>query len=242
MGIRASMEGGGRGLKWEFEDTGTLGEDERGKERVLDEEVWAVLQVNVNASMAFQQALQRGYEAYEAADALTLFFASSRNQVATLSVAVPAVIGVVNPILAQLGVALMVSFLNSTKGDAGSLARALRCETCFAGPFAVRHVDLVPFTPPVAFGTLNTGLIFVSLPSPMPTYPFRKQGSRTLALNLHIQRLHRPARMRRYPRFALHTMHATLYSHHLFLIRLPLSESHVYVGYPRFQHPIDWPL
>ena len=174
-GIRGSLEREGKHLKWVF----SAGSDVRSKSMVLEEEAWAVLQVNANASFALQQALKRGDRSYDPLSAVTLYCASARNQVTTLSVAVPAVMGVVNPILAQLGAESTASFLNSIEGDQTALETALRCPQCLASPFALEKIDIIPFISPVAFGTLSTGLIFVrpSTPSPHSNYQKVRYGS-----------------------------------------------------------------
>jgi hypothetical protein len=169
-GIRGSLEREGKYLKWIF----STGSDVWSKSMVLEEEAWAVLQVNANASFALQRALKRGDGSYDPLSAVTLYCASARNQVTTLSVAVPAVMGVVNPILAQLGAESTASFLNSIEGDQMALETALRCPQCLASPFAVEQIDLIPFTSPVAFGTLSTGLIFVRPPTPSPLSNYQK--------------------------------------------------------------------
>lgn len=117
-----------------------------------------------NASSRLCEALQQGNSSCDPLSAVTLYFASDRNQVTTLSVAVPAAINVVNRVLSEVAVTLTASFLQSAvfASNTDSLSTALRCLQCLASPFAVKQVDLIPFSSATALGTLNTRLIFVS--------------------------------------------------------------------------------
>ncbi|KAF2118072.1 hypothetical protein BDV96DRAFT_680016 [Lophiotrema nucula] len=159
-GIKRSLEGGGRGLRWSFVDGGGVG-GEMGGGLVLGEKVWAVLEVSANASSNLNAALVNGDAAYDPLSAVSLYFTSARNQVTTLAVAVPAIMGSVNPILGQIAVKNTATFLGANANDTEALERGLKCPQCLASPFVVKSVDLIPFKPPAVFGILNTGLIFL---------------------------------------------------------------------------------
>lgn len=169
QGIKQSLSRPTPKLRWSFAERGTIiGDgDSWSQHLVADEQTWAVLQVSANASSALHDALMLGDVTYNPLGAVTLYFASARNQVTTLAVTLPAIMGLVNPILSQLAIASTASFLQTTSNGT-SLQTALRCTQCLAAPYAVKQVDLIPFSSAVAFGTLNTGLIFVSPPSSPP--------------------------------------------------------------------------
>lgn len=171
QGIQQSLSLPGPSLKWSIAEPGAIVGDGDAWSRYLveDEQTWAVLQVSANASAALQDALIRGTATYNPLDAVTLYLASARNQITTMAVTLPAVMGLVNPLLSQLAVASTASFVQSN-GNETSLQTALQCPQCLAAPYAVKQVDLIPFTPAVAFGTMNTGLIFVSFPSQPPSH------------------------------------------------------------------------
>ena len=164
QGIERSLKGTGSHLKWVVDDRSVGRGDDRSRELVLAEETWAVLQISANASSGLRDALEQGDSSYDPLSAVTLYFASARNQVTTLVVAVPAVTSLVNRILSDVAVTSTASFLQSAvlASDADSLSTALRCPQRLVSPFAVKQVDLIPFSSPMAFGTLNTELIFVS--------------------------------------------------------------------------------
>ncbi|KAF2728008.1 hypothetical protein EJ04DRAFT_557036 [Polyplosphaeria fusca] len=153
-GVRGSLNGAGPHLRWRFG-----GGDAR--EIVVDEKDWAVVEVSADASANLMEALQQGNETYNPLSAVTLFFASARNQVLTGSVAIPAIMGTVNPILAQIAANSTATYLASIANDTSALTRALRCPQCLSSPLAIQSVDLIPFNNPQAFGLLNTGCIFL---------------------------------------------------------------------------------
>ena len=163
-GIERSLEGTGPHLKWVFDSRKVGLDDDWSRELVLSEKTWAVLQISANASSGIRDALEQGDSSYNPVSAATLYFASARNQVTTLAVAIPAAMSVVNRVLSDVAVTSTAAFLQSVvlASDTGSLSKTLRCPQCIASPFAVKQVDLIPFSSPTAFGTLNTGLIFVS--------------------------------------------------------------------------------
>jgi hypothetical protein len=162
-GIREVLDSPGRHLQWSFshEKTDPVTSDTWSRNLVLDEAVWAVLQINANASLNLQQALATGDAEYDPSSAITLYFASARNQVTTLSATVPAVMSLVNPIMARLAAVSTAESLEKMASNKSALLTGLQCAQCLASPFVVRQMDLIPFSSPVAFGTLNTGLIFV---------------------------------------------------------------------------------
>ncbi|OAK94028.1 hypothetical protein IQ06DRAFT_234970 [Phaeosphaeriaceae sp. SRC1lsM3a] len=124
---------------------------------VLEEEAWAVLQISPNASENLRRALESGDEAYVPDTAATVYFASARNQIVTTSLAVPAVMGLVNGIVEGIALNSTVTYLESSAGvrDGGG------CAMCLVKPFGVAQRDLIPFNEPVAMGPLSTGLIFL---------------------------------------------------------------------------------
>lgn len=127
--------------------------------------------MSANASSTLLQALQTGDPAYDPSSAITLSYTSARNQVLTLAVAVPAIMGLVNPLLGRITVNSTAGFLGTANET--QIKIALGCGSCLTEPFVVRSVDLIAFKPPAAFGVLNTGLIFVcSRFSSIPSIPF----------------------------------------------------------------------
>jgi hypothetical protein len=177
-GIQDSLTAPGRHLRWSFIDdkTDAIESDTWSQSQVLEEKVWAVLQINANASLNLQQALATGDAGYDPLSAMTLYFASARNQVTTSSVTVPAIMNLVNPMLAHLGAASTTAFLEKMASNETALSTTLQCAQCLASPFAIRQADLIPFASTVAFGTLNTGLIFVC---PRHIYPAKPSPTHT---------------------------------------------------------------
>ncbi|CAO2657708.1 Nn.00g038340.m01.CDS01 [Neocucurbitaria sp. VM-36] len=162
-GIKESLGGPDPTLNWIFPEKSVEHGDAWSRSMILEEKTWAVLQISANASFSLREALIHGDASYDPTSAVTLYFASARNQVTTLAVTVPVVIGLVNRLLSSLAVSSTASFLQETMkaSDDTSLSAALQCPQCLASPFAVKQVDIIPFSPAVAFGTLNTGLIFL---------------------------------------------------------------------------------
>ncbi|KAF1841397.1 uncharacterized protein K460DRAFT_166555 [Cucurbitaria berberidis CBS 394.84] len=162
-GIRESLERPGPSLDWYFDEKSIEHGDAWSRNMILEENTWAVLQISAHASSSLRDALLQGDSSYDPLSAVTLYFASARQQVTTLSVTVPAAMGLVSQVLSELAANSTTSFLKVTEkaGSEVSLSTALRCPQCLASPFAVKQVDLIPFSPPVAFGTLNIGLVFL---------------------------------------------------------------------------------
>lgn len=163
QGIQRSLKVSNHHLDWEFMTTSVGHDDLSSMNMVLEEEAWAVLHVPANVSSRIHDALTENESSYDPMSAATLYFASARNHVTTLAVTVSAVMGLVDSILPELAINSTSTFLQSIANDTGSLTTALQCPQCLAAPFAIRQVDLIPFSSPVAFGTMSTGLIFVSV-------------------------------------------------------------------------------
>jgi hypothetical protein len=161
-GLKGSLQVSGPHFRWSFIDEySARGHgDPLSKSLVLDEKAWAVLEISPNASSKLQEALSRGDASYDPLSAATLYFASARNQITTGAVTLPPLMGLVTAIVSKIAVKTTASYLQS-QSDGRIPKSALQCPQCLVSPFAVKQVDLIPFTPAVSFGTLNTGLIFV---------------------------------------------------------------------------------
>ena len=66
------------------------------------------------------------------------------------------------------------SFLQKYINNEGLLDTASRCPQCFASPFVLKSVDLVPFDAAVASGSTMVGMIFVSCTSLCQYRPSRR--------------------------------------------------------------------
>ncbi|MCJ1386475.1 hypothetical protein MMC17_009601 [Xylographa soralifera] len=159
-GIRASLNSTPNPLGWQFDDS--VNSDVMSRELVTDEQAWAVIQVNANASSSLDSALRSGNATYNPLSAIMLYYASARNQMSVGSAVLPAVLGVVNPLVAKFGAEHTTMFLGANTGNATAMQIALRCKGCLASPFAVQQVDLHPFDVPTAAGSVTVGLVFVS--------------------------------------------------------------------------------
>ncbi|MCJ1401876.1 hypothetical protein MMC11_005093 [Xylographa trunciseda] len=159
--IRASLDSTANPLGWQFDDS--VNSDARSRELVTDEQAWAVIQgkLNANASASLDSALRFGNAAYNPLSAMTIYFASARNQMAIGSLVLPAVLGVVNPLLAEFGAQHTGAFLGANAGNATAVENALQCRGCLASPFAAQQVDLHPFDVSTAAGSVTVGLIFL---------------------------------------------------------------------------------
>ena len=180
-GIKGSLSAPGSHLRWDFPSITGDG-DASSRDTILQERSWAVLQISANASSNLQAALKRGEASYDPHSAATLYFASARNQVTTLSVTLPPLMSLVNGIISQLAINSTATFLQANQDT--SLATALQCPQCLASPFAVKQIDLIPFSSAAAFGTLNTGLIFVR-PSPSHLIPKQLTTSQLLTFTFN---------------------------------------------------------
>ena len=182
-GLRAVANGAPGTLAWTIDDSITS--DAESRQRVVDERTWAVLQgatlptgrqrlewklindvVSPNVSTALADALAIGNASYNPLDAVTLYYASGRQQMTVLSAIVPNVGATLAPILSGAGAASVARFLAAAQNNGAALNAAQQCPQCLASPFAVRQVDLVPFSSPMAVGSVTIGLIFVSPPHP----------------------------------------------------------------------------
>lgn len=93
---------------------------------------------------------------------MTIYTASARNQITTNSKVTPAILTVVNPLLAKLGAESTGIFLSSNARNATVVETALKCRGCLSSPYGASQVDLLPFDVPEAMGSTMVGLIFVS--------------------------------------------------------------------------------
>ena len=107
-------------------------------------------------------ALAVGNTLYDPTTAITLFYASARNQITVNSHVVPAVLSAVNPVLSAVAINNTASFLRMNINDTSALETALRCPQCLTVPFVLKTVDLVPFDSATATGSVMVGMIFVS--------------------------------------------------------------------------------
>ena len=108
------------------------------------------------------KALESGNSSYNPLGAITLYYASARNQITVNSNVVPQILGVINPLLSKAGAGNTAKFLGSSLNNTAALVAATKCPQCLAGPFAINSVDLIPFNSSVAMGSTMVGLIFVS--------------------------------------------------------------------------------
>ena len=127
--------------------------------------------VSPNASANLELALTAEGDTlpnpYNPLAALTLFYASARNQITASSKVVPAILATIDPLLTQAAIAHTAQYLlalNSSSGgpDAPSLT-AKSCPQCLTSPFALNQTDLIPFSDAsaVVTGTTMVGLIFL---------------------------------------------------------------------------------
>jgi len=115
----------------------------------------------MNASSNLDSALGSGDATYSPLSAITIYYASARNQMAVGSLVLPAVLGVVSPLLTGFGAEHTSAFLGANAGNATAVEIALRCPGCLASPFAAQQVDLHPFDVSTATGSVTVGLIFL---------------------------------------------------------------------------------
>jgi hypothetical protein len=160
-GLKGSLQAPGPHFRWSFIDESSARGHPLSKSLVLNEKAWAVLEISPSASSKLQEALLQGDASYDPLSAATLYFASARNQITTGAVTLPPLMGLVTAIVSKIAVNTTASYLQS-QSDGRIPKSALQCPQCLVSPFAVKQIDLIPFTPTVSFGTLNTGLIFVS--------------------------------------------------------------------------------
>jgi hypothetical protein len=93
---------------------------------------------------------------------MTVYYASGRNQITVLSKAAPAILAVIDPLLARFGGEFVGSTIGPEAGNATAITAALKCKGCLSSPFAATQIDLVPYDVPEAAGSTMVGLIFVS--------------------------------------------------------------------------------
>lgn len=105
--------------------------------------------------------MRTGNSSYSPISAVTLFYASARNQITVNSHVVPSILGVVNPLFSIAGTKSTTQFLAQNSGNQSALAPALKCPQCLAVSYAMASVDLVPFDSATAQGSTMVGLIFV---------------------------------------------------------------------------------
>jgi Protein of unknown function (DUF3533) len=118
--------------------------------------------VSTNATSSLNEYLTTGNARYNPAEAISLYYASARNQITVNSHVVPGILAIVNPTLSEVAVKHTASFLQKNANNTAVLDTAIRCPQCLANPFVIKSVDLVPFDAPVASGSTMVGMIFVS--------------------------------------------------------------------------------
>lgn len=118
--------------------------------------------VSASASSSLSNALAVGNALYDPTNAITLFYASARNQITVNSHVVPAVLSTINPVLSAVAINNTASFLRMNINDTSALETALRCPQCLTVPFVLKTIDLVPFDSATATGSVMVGMIFVS--------------------------------------------------------------------------------
>ncbi|MCJ1283822.1 hypothetical protein MMC26_003153 [Xylographa opegraphella] len=130
--IKASLNSTPNPLGWQFDDS--VNSDTMSRALVTDEQAWAVIQGRRASILG----------------------------IAMGSLVLPAVLGIVNPLLADFGAMHTGTFLEDRAGNATAVEIAVQCPVCLASPFAAQQIDLHPFDVPTASGSVTVGLIFVS--------------------------------------------------------------------------------
>jgi hypothetical protein len=176
--IVAAISNAHNSLDWQIVDGG---HPDLAKRLVLNEDVWATVEsvtpwprrvcglgqltlviVSANATSALNDSLANGNPTYNPTDAISLYYASARNQITVNSHVVPGILAIVNPMLSVVAVKHTSSFLQKNVKNERLLDTASRCPQCFANPFVLKSVDLAPFDAAVASGSTMVGMIFVS--------------------------------------------------------------------------------
>jgi hypothetical protein len=158
-GIQAQLATNPNNLGWIFDPT--INSDAASRELVINEDAWAVVQVNPNATSNFEDAIRNGNTQYNSQSAMTVYYASGRNQITVLSKAAPAILAVIDPLLARFGGEFVGSTIGPEAGNATAITAALKCKGCLSSPFAATQIDLVPYDVPEAAGSTMVGLIFL---------------------------------------------------------------------------------
>jgi hypothetical protein len=114
-------------------------------------------------SSRLAEVLANGDKSYNPQAAVTIYYASARNQITANSQVLPSILAVINPLLAQAGGQHTGQFLAANAGNAPALRKALGCGSCVSSPYAAKQVDLIPFNVLAAMGSTMVGLIFVSM-------------------------------------------------------------------------------
>ncbi|KAH7064270.1 hypothetical protein BKA63DRAFT_608550 [Paraphoma chrysanthemicola] len=158
-GISTSLQAPGPHFQWHFATSSASVNDAWSRHQVLDEKTWAVLQVSANASDNLRNALSNGEASYDPTSAVTLYFASARNQVTTLAITIPPLMALLNSIISNIAINTTSTYMQSSNGTLP--LSALQCPQCLVSPFAIKQTDLIPFSSTIATGMLSTGLIFL---------------------------------------------------------------------------------
>ncbi|KAK4555587.1 hypothetical protein LTR86_007340 [Recurvomyces mirabilis] len=145
-------------LDWKIYEKGRPG---LARHMVLNEDVWAAVEISANATSALSDALATGNAVYNPTEAITFFYASARNQITVNSHVAPAVLGLINGKLHAVAVEYTTSFLRNNINNTAALDYAIRCPQCLTAPFVLSSVDLVPFDSPTASGSVMVGMIFL---------------------------------------------------------------------------------
>lgn len=126
------------------------------RQGIYNEDAYAAIIVNANATALLKDAVNNGNSSYDPAGAAQIIYNTARDETTTSSYILPALLDILFPLLCEFGAEW-----------ATTLSRNSSSQNVFLTPQAVNPaigftmIDLRPFVPPVATPAVSVGLIYL---------------------------------------------------------------------------------
>ncbi|KAG8950622.1 hypothetical protein FRC04_007246 [Tulasnella sp. 424] len=172
--IVAAFEANSRGegvaakqhLTWTVVDSSYLPSDGDVAHAVIEEEVWAAVVVNSDATSLLTSARSSANSSYDPRTAITFYYNQGRNEIAANSFIVPYTTALLQSTLTSFNAKTNVQYFASLANSAGeaiqqALVGATQAPHTVSGPFGYKAVNLRPYTKTASQAVLLVGQIYV---------------------------------------------------------------------------------
>ncbi|KAG8950615.1 hypothetical protein FRC04_007239 [Tulasnella sp. 424] len=172
--IVAAFEANSRGegvaanqhLTWTVVDSGYLPSNEDVAHAVVEEEVWAAVVVNSDATSFLTSARSSGNSSYDPRTALTFYYNQGRNEIAANSFIVPYTTALLQSTLSAFNAKTNAQYFGSLANGADearqeALVAIAQAPQTVSQPFSYQAVNLRPYTKTASQAVLLVGQIYI---------------------------------------------------------------------------------
>ncbi|ORX38840.1 hypothetical protein BD324DRAFT_576967 [Kockovaella imperatae] len=150
-----------KNLKFFSTDPSAFPTNEDVAEDVVQEGVWAAIVISEGATEALAQARSIGNSSYNGSNAITVYYAQARNELATGNYLQPYILEDLGMITGRFNAESVAQYLGQNAGNATAMEALARAPTTVVNPVYWTLDNLRPYNQPVATAITLVGLIYM---------------------------------------------------------------------------------